>query len=124
MTGRERELPAAGPSGGALSVGQGARVGVPQGTARREGGKPGAGAGPSPVGVPGEGKECSGHSANSAPWEKQGRWQLESRAEFWKDHSVKSVRLRRRNIVTALICGIKKEMAQMNLQDRKKLSQT
>ena len=115
MTGRERELPAAGPSG-ALARGPG--------WGYRRGRKPGAGAGPSPVGVPGEGKECSGLSANSVPWEKQGRWQLESRAEFCKDHSVKSVRLRRRNIMTALICGIKKETAQMNLQDRKRLSQT
>lgn len=49
---------------------------------------------------------------------KQGHWQLESRPEFWKDHSVKSVQLRGRNIMTALMCGIKNEMAQMNLKDR------
>ena len=43
MTGRERELPAAGPSGGALSVGQGARVGVSQGGSPRQGQGPAQG---------------------------------------------------------------------------------
>ena len=47
-------------------------------------------------------------TANSAPWEKQGHWQLESRPEFWKDHSVASVQLRGRNIVTALYVESKK----------------
>lgn len=120
MTGRERGLSTAGPSRGALGVGQ--EVGVLQRTAWCEGGKPGAGKGPAQWESRGKGKQCSGHSANSAPWEKQGHWQLDSRAEFWKDHSVKSVRQKEKYRDSPYMWNQKRDGT--NELTRQRLSQT